>query len=72
MAQTAFERKICDYLTGTTGRRIAGRDLLVWSIDKTWIEKLHMPDEDLIFLEALEVWCLVRRKKKGSAKCVFN
>ena len=72
MALTAWERKICDHLTGITGRRIGARELIVWNIEKGWIEKHQMPDEDAIFIEALDVWCLVRTQKKGSPKCVLN
>jgi len=72
MALSAFEKQICNHLTGYTGRRIMAKDLLVWSIDKNWLEKHQMPDEDMIFLKSLEIWCLVRQKTKGSPKCALN
>lgn len=69
---SAWTRRICDHLTGYTGRRIRARDLLVWSIDKNWIEKMQVPDEDLIFIEALEIWCLIRKQTKGRALCALS
>lgn len=55
-----FEQVLCDALLNCTGSRFKRKDILVWSLSKSWIESMANEHERAVFVPQLEVWCLVR------------
>lgn len=68
----SFEQNLLNSLVEQTGHRMKKKNLLAWSVSKSWIESIQDETEEAVFLPGLEVWCLVRSNVKRSGSQLLN